>query len=223
MCNLYEYDMTPEVMQSLKDHFNLVGTAYLDVLRGRNGPQRVYPNYEAPVIRSLATPAGIVRDISPMRWGFPAPPFYKIKANVTNVRNTASGYWKPYLKAGQRCLVPATAFSEPDRNTSKPVVFRWFARPGRELFYFAGIWREWEGDRGTKKAPNVGKHLLFSFLTTEPNCIVEPFHEKAMPVLIHTKDEAEQWLEAPPEEAMQLQKPAPDDAIVLLPGEKKAA
>jgi putative SOS response-associated peptidase YedK len=111
--------------------------------------------------------------------GFPAPPFYKIKANVTNVRNTASGYWKPYLKAGQRCLVSATAFSEPDRNTSKPVVFRWFARPGGELFYFAGIWREWEGNRGTKKMPNVGKHLLFSFLTTEPNGVVEPIHEKA--------------------------------------------
>jgi len=56
MCNLYEYDMTPEVMQTLKDHFSLVGTAYLDVLRGRNGRQRVYPNYEGPVIRSLATP-----------------------------------------------------------------------------------------------------------------------------------------------------------------------
>ncbi len=158
-----------------------------------------------------------------MRWGFPAPPFYQIKANVTNVRNTASGYWKPYLKPGQRCLVPATAFSEPDRNTSKPVVFRWFARSAGELFYFAGIWREWEGDRGTKKVPNVGKHLLFSFLTTEPNGVVEPLHEKAMPVLIRTRDEAEQWLEAPAEEALQLQKPAPDDAIVLLPEKKEAA
>jgi putative SOS response-associated peptidase YedK len=26
--------------------------------------------------------------------------------------------------------------------------------------------------------PNVGKHLLFSFLTTEPNGVVEPIHEK---------------------------------------------
>ena len=107
-------------MQTLKDHFSLVGTGYLDVLSGRNGPQRVYPNYEAPVIRSLATPAGIVRDIVPMRWGFPAPPFYKIKANVTNVRNTASGYWKPYLKPGQRCLVPATAFSNRTATPASP-------------------------------------------------------------------------------------------------------
>jgi putative SOS response-associated peptidase YedK len=41
-------------------------------------------------------------------------------------------------------------------------------------------------------------------------------------VLIRTKDEAEQWLEAPPEEALQLQKPAPDDAIVLLHEASKA-
>ena len=60
-----------------------------------------------------------------MRWGSPAPDLYRSKANVTNVRNTASGYWKPYLKAGQRCLVPATCFSEQDRNTNKPNVFRW--------------------------------------------------------------------------------------------------
>jgi len=65
-------------------------------------------------------------------------------------------------------------------------------------FYFAGISREWASDRWTKKAPNIGKQLLFSFLTTEPNGVVEPPHNKAMPVLIRAKDEAEQWLEAPP-------------------------
>jgi len=37
-----------------------------------------------------------------------------------------------------------------------------------------------------------------------------------MPVLIRTKEEAEQWLDAPAEEAIQLQKPAPDDAILLI-------
>ena len=41
--------------------------------------------------------------------------------------------------------------------------------------------------------------------------------EEEARTLIRTKDEAEQWLEAPPEEAMRLQRPAPDDSIVLLP------
>jgi len=57
-------------------------------------------------------------------------------------------------------------------------------------------------------------------LDDRTNGIVEPLHAKAMRVLIRKKDEAEQWLEARPEEAMQLQKPAPDDATVLLPTEE---
>ena len=72
-----------------------------------------------------------------------------------------------------------------------------------------------------EESPNVGEHLLFSFLTIEPNGVVGPLHDKAMPVLIRTNDEAEKWLEAPLKEALQLQKPAPDDASVLLPEEKK--
>jgi putative SOS response-associated peptidase YedK len=51
-------------------------------------------------------------------------------------------------------------------------------------FFFAGIWRPWTGDRGTKKVPNIGDHTLFSIMTTEPNAIVEPIHEKAMPVML---------------------------------------
>src|SRR5260370_39510973 len=37
---------------------------------------------------------------------------------------------------------------------------------------FAGIWREWHGDRRAKKEPNVGLHRLGAFLTTEPNRVV---------------------------------------------------
>jgi putative SOS response-associated peptidase YedK len=119
--------------------------------------------------------------------------------------------------------VPATAFAEPDRNTSKPVVFR-FRRTAGEPFFFAGIWREWEGDRGTKAKPNVGRHKLYSFLTTAPNGVVEPIHNKAMPVLLMTPADVERWLEGAPEEALELQKPTHADAIVMDPTlEKRAA
>jgi hypothetical protein len=65
-------------------------------------------------------------------------------------------------------------------DTSKPVVWRWFERADEQPFFFAGIWRPWTGDRGTKKVPNIGDHTLFSIMTTEPNAIVEPIHEKAI-------------------------------------------
>jgi hypothetical protein len=45
-------------------------------------------------------------------------------SGTTNVRNTASSHWRPWLGAANRCLVPFTSFSEPDQDheqTRKPV------------------------------------------------------------------------------------------------------
>jgi putative SOS response-associated peptidase YedK len=81
----------------------------------------------------------------------------------------------------------------------------------------------WEGARGTKKNPVVGKYELFTFLTTAPNKVVKPVHAKAMPVLLLTDADIETWLTAPTEEALKLQKPAPDEAVLVLPEEEKAA
>jgi hypothetical protein len=48
--------------------------------------------------------------------------------------------------------------------------------------------------------------------------------DTGMPVLLMTPADVERWLEGTPEEALELQKPAPDDAIVMDPAlEKRAA
>ena len=70
---------------------------------------------------------------------------------------------------------------------------------------FAGIWREWEGDRGTKTIPNVGKHMVFSFLTTDASPDVAPIHPDATPVLLLDEDAREMWMNAPWELAQTLQ------------------
>jgi putative SOS response-associated peptidase YedK len=61
-------------------------------------------------------------------------------------------------------------------------------------------------------------------MTTRPNAVVEPIHEKAMPVMLMTPDDVEQWLNgATVEDALKMQKPVSDDAIVIRPEEKKVA
>ena len=82
----------------------------------------------------------------------------------------------------------------------------------RPLFAFAGIWRPWTGER--KK--EAGEHLLYGFLTTEPNALVRPVHAKAMPVMLTTQEEWDTWLRAPIGEALALQKPVPSERLHIV-------
>lgn len=150
-----------------------------------------------------------------LRWGFPAPAGVPGSRVVTNVRNLASSYWRAWMRPEWRCLVPATAFCE--YAPGKPAVPYWFATGAeRGLFAFAGLWRPWHGTRGTKADPATGEHALFAFLTCAPNGVVAPIHAKAMPVVLTTAAEYEAWLEAPAAEALQLQRPLPDEALTVV-------
>jgi len=162
-----------------------------------------------------------VRELVMMRWSFP-PPINAAAALVTNVRNTSSHWWKPWIaKPEQRCLVPVTSFCEYDHAT-KPPTPTWFAQDdSRTLFFFAGIWRSWRGSRGSRYNPVVGEHLLFSFLTTEPNKVVEAIHPKAMPVLLLDEIARETWMRGTAEEALALQRPATVEALRIVATGKK--
>ena len=209
MCNLYTYKLSAWEVRNLLEHRNLIGTNY--------PPTEVYPDYEAPVITAQADGT---RGVRTMRWGFPE--FPGERGVRTNVRYPKSAQWRGKFELGSRCIVPADTFCEyQDGPSPKPK--RWFSRSDGKPFFFAGTWMPWEGARGTKKAPVAGQHELFTFLTTSANSVVKPVHAKAMPVLLLTDTDVETWLAAPTDEALKLQKPAPDDAVVVLPEQKKAA
>jgi putative SOS response-associated peptidase YedK len=42
-----------------------------------------------------------------------------------------------------------------------------------------------------------GPHLVYGFLTTSPNAVVEPIHPNAMPVILTTDEERDVWMRAP--------------------------
>ncbi|CAN5132560.1 SOS response-associated peptidase [soil metagenome] len=242
MCNLYRSNSGPgDILAMTRAMANNAGNLE---------PRDIYPDYAAPIVR---TDANGNRELAMARWGLPSPRIIQMEkagkradklrakgqqvddlafrkllelepdSGVTNVRNTASSHWKPWLSRGNRCLVPFTAFSEPGRDAGgayKPI---WFSLPGDEpLAFFAGVHlRDHSCVRKMKTGPEVCD--LFAFLACAPNAEVGAVHPKAMPVILTTQDEIEFWMTAPWEEARALQRGLPDGALAIIDHESGGA
>jgi putative SOS response-associated peptidase YedK len=118
-------------------------------------------------------------------------------------------------------LVPFTSFAENELmpDGSRPRV--WFAFDDTPpLAFFAGIWTRWTSVRKLKEGETTND--LFAFLTTEANKVVRSIHPKAMPVILTEPDEIDLWMSTPAEEALKLQRPLPDNALMVVArGEKE--
>jgi putative SOS response-associated peptidase YedK len=142
----------------------------------------------------------------------------KADSGTTNIRNTQYAHWQPYLGVESRCVVPANIFAEPspkpgDKDPETGIQRNyWFALDDSLPLFF---WTRWQGTCWVKDGP--GDHQVYGFLTTRPNGVVAPIHDKTMPVVLTTREEVETWLTAPWSETKDLQRPLPDDQLVIVP------
>jgi putative SOS response-associated peptidase YedK len=160
-----------------------------------------------PMIAPTPMAPVILRDngrteLRPMRWGL-IPHWAddeKIGSKLINARSETAANKPAFREAWQsrRCLVPATGFYEWNHREGGRRPFH-FQIPSRPIFCFAGLWERW-------RRPAAKQHELFedsfeppptvletfTILTTEPNAVVEGYHDR-MPVML--EGEIEGWLE----------------------------
>lgn len=217
MCNLYSQTKSQDAMRHVFTEMLEGGEDLVDTTGNLPPLAGIWPDYPAPIIRHGASGGW---QLAMARWGMPTPAKFlegkRTDPGVTNVRNVASPHWRRWLGVAHRCLVPFTSFSEIDKRAgaarNSPI---WFALgEERSLAFFAGLHTEWTSVRKVKEGEVTAD--LFGFLTCPPNAEVQPVHPKAMPVILTTPREWRQWLTAPAEEALELQRPLQDGMLTIV-------
>jgi putative SOS response-associated peptidase YedK len=185
---------------------------FFGVARTRGDPSAdVFPSGLAPMIRlapndGSAPPQRIVDDaifrmvpdfIAQVDW---ARKTYNARSETVDTKSSYAPAWR----AGQRCIIPAEGFYEPNYETGKPV--RWaFNLPGGVPMGIAGIYKPWT-------TPDGREVFAMAMLTVnaDEHALMKRFHapgdEKRMVVILDPSDYSD-WLACPVPEAKHYFRP----------------
>ena len=165
----------------------------------------VAPTDYVPAVRTVSGS----RQLGMLRWGL-IPFWAKAKdvgVKMINARAESVSNKPAYRRAFQqrRCLLPANGFFEwQKQGKQKQPYFIHFE--AERVFAFAGIWESWGKEED--KIESV------SIITTEPNSLVAPIHNR-MPVILG-KSQFAKWLGEEPaesEELLNMLQPCKTDAM----------
>jgi putative SOS response-associated peptidase YedK len=173
------------------------------------------PQSMQPVVR-LNRDSG-QREFAQMRWGL-VPSWAqdaKLGFNTILARSedvTRKPAYREALKT-RRCLIPTDAFYEWQRINKKTNSPFAFALRSGEPCALAGLWERWQ--------PREGEALeTFTILTTDPNELMEPIHDR-MPVILEPRD-YERWLDPGGPDSRERARP-PVDLLRPYPAEAMTA
>ena len=186
----------------------------------------IWPQYEAAFVRrpreaDLDTGDEAVPERELMRGRFGLIPHWakddKIGRQTFNARSEtvdSKPSFREAWKKGQRCIIPAEAFYEPDWRSGKAIPTR-IARADGEPLGIAGLWSWWK--------PAVGEDV-FSFTMLTVNAtdheLMRNFHrpgdEKRM-VVILPGGSCDDWLTASPAQSTEFLRTYPGENLVAEP------
>lgn len=144
-------------------------------------------------------------EIDRFYWGLIPPWADDPDEGIINARSETVGEKRVFQEAwkSRPCLVLSSGFYEwQSRNGGLKQPYRIY-REDDPAFAMAGIWDEWEENGESRSCVTI--------LTTEPNDLMEPIHDR-MPVIL-PRDVEDRWLSAGPEERQGLCQPYPAEDL----------
>ncbi len=134
---------------------------------------------------------------------------YNARSETVAVKPSFRDAWRK----GQRCIIPADAFFEPDWRTGRAISTRISGADGEPLG-IAGLWSAWKSPKGdwvhsyTMLTINADGHPLMRLFH-------KPTDEKRMVVILPPQSFRD-WLQAPLEHSSEFLRPYPADALQAL-------
>ena len=184
----------------------------------------VYPRYQAPFIRAARDSAAYERECVVGQWSL-VPWFAKTAklpyatSNARFEELTAKASYKLPWARGQRCIIPAVCFFEPNWETGKHVPWR-FTQADGNLWGLAGLWNTWTDkttgevvDSFTMLTVNADGHPLMGRMH-RPDPKRPPQQQDKRSVVPIASADVDTWLAAPVAQAAALVRLAPAEVYL---------